>query len=80
MALKIKAGKVARIPPRYSDELNRVIMWMMTVDMNRRPSVDDLVNIPQVAIRIKERKVKEGYQRMKMMEESLREREEKSYA
>ncbi len=77
LALKIKAGKVARIPPRYSDELNRVIMWMMTVDMNRRPSVDDLVNIPQVAIRIKERKVKEGYQRMKMMEESLREREEK---
>jgi len=28
--MKIKSGKIDRIPEHYSDELFRVISWMMT--------------------------------------------------
>jgi hypothetical protein len=32
LALKIKEGKFERIPPRYSEELHRVICWMLTLE------------------------------------------------
>ena len=46
LAIKIKAGKYERIPNRYSDELQRVIQWMLSQNPSDRPSVDDLLNIP----------------------------------
>lgn len=77
LALKIKAGKVQRIPVRYSDELNRVIMWMMTVNQDSRPSVENLASLPQISIRIKERKIKESYAKLKILEDNIRGREER---
>jgi len=44
--MKIKAGKFERIPNRYSEELHRVVSWMLTQSTNERPSVDDLMNLP----------------------------------
>jgi hypothetical protein len=32
LAMKIKEGKFERIPPRYSEELHRVITWMLTLE------------------------------------------------
>jgi NIMA (never in mitosis gene a)-related kinase len=32
LALKIKKGDFQRIPSRYSDELMRVIKWMLKID------------------------------------------------
>lgn len=75
LALKIKAGKVEPIPNKYSSELSKVIMWMLNVDQNKRPSVDELMNYPSVMIRIKERKLKEHYLKMKKMEEMIKEKE-----
>ena len=77
LALKIKAGKVQRIPVKYSDELNRVIMWMMTVNQDSRPSVENLASLPQISIRIKERKIKESYAKLKILEDNIRGREER---
>ena len=77
LALKIKAGKIERIPLKYSDELNKVIMWMMNVNQNNRPSVDDIVNLTQVNIRIKERRIKESYAKVRLLEETVRLREVK---
>ena len=77
LALKIKAGKIERVPLKYSDELNRVIMWMMNVNQNHRPSIDDIVSLTQVNIRIKERKIKESYAKVRLLEETVRLREVK---
>ena len=46
LAKKIMSGKIDRLPSRYSDELQRTIEWMLSNDKERRPSVDDLFNIP----------------------------------
>lgn len=50
LAIKIKSGKTDKLPSRYSEELQRVISWMLTVDSNKRPSIEDLINLPQVKI------------------------------
>lgn len=75
LALKIKAGKVERIPEKYSDELSRVIRWMMTVNQANRPMIEDLLNLPQISIRIRERKLKDNYNKLKALEENLKQRE-----
>jgi hypothetical protein len=55
--MKIKAGKFERIPSRYSEELQRVVCWMLNQDYHVRPSVDDLMNLPQISLRIREKKM-----------------------
>jgi NIMA (never in mitosis gene a)-related kinase len=48
LAVKINAGKFARIPPRYSEDLYRAIRWMLQVDSTKRPAVEDLEKMPRV--------------------------------
>ena len=43
LAMKIKSGKLDRIPSLYSDDLMTVIQSMIQQDPDRRPSVDDLL-------------------------------------
>ena len=43
LAMKIKEAKFDRIPKRYSEELWRVITWMLTLSTEQRASIDDLV-------------------------------------
>ena len=76
LALKIKSGKVDKLPDKYSDNLCKVIFWMMNVEQEKRPSIKDIIMIPEVNIRIKERKVKEGYQKLKKYENELKIKEE----
>ena len=49
LAVKINAGKFARVPAAYSDELHRAIRWMLTLDAGKRPAVEDLERLPAVA-------------------------------
>jgi serine/threonine protein kinase len=58
LALKIKEGTFKRVPSRYSDELMRVISWMLQVEPSNRPDVEDLLNLPQVSMRLRERALK----------------------
>ena len=44
--MKIKAGVIERIPSEYSEELMRVIRWMLKVDTKQRANVEDLLNLP----------------------------------
>ena len=76
LALKIKSGKVDKLPEKYSESLCKIIFWMMNVEQDKRPSIKDIIIIPEVNIRIKERKVKEGYQRLKKYENELKLKEE----
>jgi serine/threonine protein kinase len=48
LAMKIKEGRFDRLPSRYSEELNRVISWMITTDYRRRPSTEDLLKLPMI--------------------------------
>ena len=62
LAMKIKDGKFDRIPTRYSDELHRVICWMLNLEQNKRASIDDLINLPLVNIRLREKRFEEKQQ------------------
>jgi len=79
LAMRIKSGKVEKINKRYSEELWRVITWMLTVNYNNRPSSEDLLNIPQVCIRLREKRIKDTLYKLKMFEEklNLRDKEQK---
>ena len=44
--MKIKAGKYERIPARYSEELSRVVDWMLNQAYMERPNVEDIMNMP----------------------------------
>ena len=48
LAMKIKEGRVERLPTRYSEELNRTISAMINVDYKRRPSTADLIKLPPI--------------------------------
>jgi NIMA (never in mitosis gene a)-related kinase len=58
LALKIKEGKFKRIPSKYSEELQRVIRWMLQTEPGERPNVEDLLNLPRVSMRLRERALK----------------------
>jgi len=60
LATKIRAGKFDKLPPKYSDELNRVICWMLRVNAEERPTVDDLLNVPQISLRLREKRLREN--------------------
>ena len=49
LAMKIKEGRVERLPSRYSEELNRAVSAMLAVDYKRRPSTSDLITLPPIA-------------------------------
>ena len=77
LAMKIKSGKVEKINSRYSHFLFKIINWLMNVNPNNRPFINELLNVPEINFRIRERKFKENFFKMKKYEESLNEREEK---
>eukprot|EP00742_Colponemidia_sp_Colp-10_P011693 GILJ01013030.1.p1 GENE.GILJ01013030.1~~GILJ01013030.1.p1 ORF type:complete len:564 (-),score=86.56 GILJ01013030.1:207-1850(-) len=75
LAIKIRGGRFDRVPSRFSEELQRVIKWMLSSDPTQRPSVDDLLNVPQVSLRVREKRMKENYAALKKKEEDLKARE-----
>ena len=72
LAMRIKSGKVEKINKRYSEELWRVISLMLNVNFEKRPSSDELLNIPQVSIRIREKKIKDTLNKIKILEDKLK--------
>lgn len=76
LAIKIKAGKFDRLPQRYSEDLQKVIQVMLNMDPRGRPSADDLLKIPQLAMRVQERKLREKLGQVKQIEEEIKKKEE----
>jgi len=58
LAVKIKDGKFNRIPKNYSEELWRVITLMLSPNKENRPTIKDLLNVPQILLRIREDRLK----------------------
>lgn len=76
LALKIRNGKYENIPSVYSSELQRVIQWVLTKDINERPSVDELLNIPEISMRLREKRLKECKSMLKKKEEDCKKKVE----
>lgn len=72
LGLKIKEGKFDRIPKVYSEELWRVITLMLAPNHEKRPAVEDLLNIPQVSLRLRERRLKDNFSKLKRREEEIK--------
>lgn len=60
---------------RYSEELQRVITWMLMLEQVDRPCSEDLANLPQVQLRIREKRLQDNYKLLKIKEEELSSRE-----
>ena len=76
LAMKIKQGVFKRLPSRYSDELMRAVRWMLKVEAVERPNVEDLLNLPHVSMRLRDRALKKNLVHMKKKEEEVRRKEE----
>ena len=75
LALKIKSGKVEKIPNIYSENLCKLIGMLMNIDQNLRPNIKEIIAIPEISLRIKEKKIKENLKKLKKMENELKIRE-----
>ena len=70
------AGNIDRIPERYSEDLQEVIQWMLKIDPKDRPSVEDLIKLPKIKLRINERKMRDQYAKLKYKEAKLDKKEQ----
>jgi NIMA (never in mitosis gene a)-related kinase len=75
LAIKIKSGKVENIPKFYSKQLSDLISSLMNVNQNERPTIEQIIHLPEVNLRIKEKKIKENLKRLKNLENELNMRE-----
>lgn len=58
LAMRIRTGAFKDLPSgKYSAELNRVVRQMLQVEQHRRPSVDELLQNPQVQFCLREHKL-----------------------
>jgi len=87
LAKRIILGKIERIPERYSEDLQGVIEWMLCTESEKRPSVDQLLEIPKIRLRMNEREMRDEYTKLKkqdseltVKEEGLKKREDKILA
>ena len=42
-----------RLPRRYSEELQRVLAWMLQITATERPTAQELLGAPQIAMRVR---------------------------
>lgn len=76
LAMKIKDGKINRIPKQYSDELQNIIKSMLSVNPEDRPSVQELIsNNPKINLKVREMKVKDMIEDYHKREETLTRKE-----
>lgn len=73
---KIKAGRFARVPAHYSDDLQRAISSMLHVSRTKRADIDGVLAVPQVALRVRERRVNQHFAALKKKEDDLALREQ----
>lgn len=77
LASKINKGQIEPLPARYSDDLRRLVSWMMALDPSQRPTVNEILNLPYLGLRPKDKQPQDEASRLKDLEKHLIEREEK---
>jgi len=48
---------------------------MLSIDQDKRPSIEDLLNLPQISLRLRERRLKDNMTKLKKFEDSLKSKE-----
>lgn len=76
LARKIKEGKIEDLPEQYSTDLQKFISRMINVDPNKRPSIYELLGIPQISLRLREKKIKDSHLILKKKEVDIKRRED----
>ena len=71
----IREKRPKKLP--YSLELNRVIFWCLEKNPMDRPSISDLVNCPEITLKIRNRRYEYQRKYVEKLEKSLLQREEK---
>lgn len=56
---------------RYSEDLENVISWMIQKEPEKRPTVNDLLDIPKIQLRMRERQMREDYATLKLKEQTV---------
>ena len=77
LAGNIKNGKFEKISDIYSDNLWKVIKWLINVDQNQRPNIKEIMEFPDIKIRIKEKNVEEKMKIIKEKENVIIDKEKK---
>lgn len=77
LALKIKDGQFNRLPSRYTEELNRAIRWMLNVDPTKRPNVEDLLNLPNISMMLREKALKKNQVSVQRKAEEVKKKHQK---
>ena len=80
LAEKIQQGRFVDLPSPYSSDLNRIVKAMIQLDPARRPSCENLLTYPQIANRLREKRIKEQLEALKKKELELKTKEEQLLA
>ena len=75
LALKIKSGKVEKIPDIYSGNLKKIISSLMNLNPDKRPNINQIVNLQEVNDILKEKNIRDNFQKLKKYESELKMRE-----
>ena len=77
LAVKINEGRFDRLPRCFSEDLMRAVAWMLRRDINRRPRVEDLERLPNLAVPMREVKCLVREQEQRTQNSKMEYREEK---
>jgi len=72
LAEKILDGRYSRIPARYSEELWRVVRWMIQQKSSRRPSTEELLAVPHVWMLMREKRYKDHHAAVQKLAEEVK--------
>lgn len=63
--MKIQQGKFASLPDCFSKDLERAIRGMIQLDAEKRPSIEQILALPRIALRYREVKLNLRYATLK---------------
>lgn len=69
VAMNIKNSSFVPLPSMYSKELSRVIKWCLGKNPADRPNIDELIHVPEVARRIREKRLSDNNVLLRRREE-----------
>lgn len=73
--MRIRSGKIDDLPEQYSVDLQKTIKMMLNLDQEKRPSIEEIISVPQISLRLREKKIKEHHSALKRKDEELKKKE-----
>lgn len=61
--------------PRYSSELERTIRWLLKAEPSERPTVEDLLNLPYVSMRLREKALTKNMAHLRKRQDDVQQKD-----